>query len=86
MSIFSASIIVDEQIVVKDSFTNEHDKQGCLYLRYESNEVETFHSSNAIVEINLEVCNDFYPVIGLNKLSIKDSSNTYDLEIVVNLY
>lgn len=80
---FSASIIIDEQIVAKDSITNEHDKQGCLNLKYDSNEVETFHNSNAIVEIYLEECNDFYPVIGLNKLSIDDSSNTYELEIMV---
>ena len=60
-----------------------HGKSGIINLKYESNKFVNEQSCNAKVEIVLENCMNYYPVFGLNLISIQDSSNTYDLEIVV---
>jgi MFS family permease len=80
---FSARIIVDSKVVVSNSYTNVHYKPGFINLEYDSNNFIGEQSCNAKVEIKLEKCNDFYPVFGLDLISIEDSSNNYCLEIVV---
>ena len=62
---------------------NIHDKPGFINLNYEGNKGSDELSSNATVEIELVKCKDYYPAVGFNIISIEDSSNTYDLEIVV---
>lgn len=80
---FSAKIIIDKKIVDMNRFTNIKNKPGNINLKYYRNKFIDEQIFNAKVEIKLEKCNDFYPVIGFNLISIEDSSNTYDLEIDV---
>jgi dipeptide/tripeptide permease len=80
---FSAKIIIDNKIVDSNSFTNMHGKTGIINLKYDSKKSFDEQSRNAKVEIALVECKDYYPVFGIDLISIKDSSNAYDLEIVV---
>jgi MFS family permease len=80
---FSAEIIVDEKVVDKDTVTNMHEEKGFVNLRFDSKEHNEESSSFARVEISLEECKDYYPVIGFDLISIEDSKNSYDLEIIV---
>ncbi len=80
---FSAKIFVDDNIVDKDSVTNMHDQQGSINLKYEDNRISDTLSSHANVEIELVQCKDYYPAVGFDLISIEDSSNTFELEIMV---
>ena len=80
---FSAKIIIDNKVVDINRFTNIHNKPGIINFKYDSNNFIDEQSCNAKVEIVLEKCKDYYPVFGFDLISIEDSSNTYDLEIVV---
>lgn len=80
---FSAKIIVDDKTVDRDSYTNMHDKLGFINLRYDYNRYTDKQSSNAKVEIKLTECKDYYPVFGFDLISIEDSTNNYELEIIV---
>lgn len=80
---FSAEIIVDNQVVESDSFTNMHGQQGFINLKYEDNRAGDNLSSNAKVKIELVKCKDYYPAVGFNMISIEDASNTFYLEIDV---
>ena len=80
---FLAKIIVDGKVVDRDSFKNVHSKKGFINLKYDCNDLSFEQDSNAKVEIKLVECGDFYPVFGFDLISIEDSSNTYELEIIV---
>jgi MFS family permease len=80
---FSAKVIIDNKVVVINRVTNIHNKPGFINLKYESNKFIDEQSRNAKVEIELEKCRNYYPVFGIDLISIQDSSNTYDLDIVV---
>lgn len=80
---FSAKIIVDEKLVDMDRFTNIHDNSGIINIKYYSNIFNEDQILNARVEIELIDSGDYYPVFGIDLISIEDSSNTYDLEVVV---
>jgi len=80
---FSANIIVDDKVVETNRFTNMHSASGFVSLKYDSDGFVDEQSCNVKVEIELEKCEDYYPVFGFGLISIEDSSNTYDLEIVV---
>jgi dipeptide/tripeptide permease len=79
---FSAKIIIDNKIVDINRFTNIHNKPGIINSKYKNNFTDE-NIFNAKVEIELEKCKDYYPVFGFDLISIEDSSNTYELEIVV---
>ena len=80
---FSAKIIIDGKVVESDSFTNVHGEPGIINLKYDGASFTDDTSCNANVEIELVKCDDYYPVFGANLITIEDSSNTFDLEIVV---
>jgi len=80
---FSAEIIIDGKVVESDSFTNVHGEPGIINLKYDGASFTDDASCNANVEIELVKCDDYYPVFGANLITIEDSSNTFDLEIVV---
>jgi len=80
---FSAKIIIDGKVVESDSFTNVHGEPGIINLKYDGASFTDDASCNANVEIELVKCDDYYPVFGANLITIEDSSNTFDLEIVV---
>ena len=80
---FSAKIIIDEKVVERDRCTNMHGESGIINLRYDSNSYTDELGCNANVEIELVKCDDYYPVFGADMISIKDSSNMFNLEIVV---
>jgi MFS family permease len=80
---FSAKIIIDDKIVENHSSTNTHGKSGTINLRYVSDSPNDQLSCNAHVEIELVKCRDYYPVFGAKLISIKDSSNMYNIEIIV---
>lgn len=79
---FSASINLDNEVVDKDRFTNQHTKQGYIQLKYQANELGE-NITNGKAEITLEKCGDYYPKVGFDLFSIEDSSNDYNLEIDV---
>ena len=78
---FSVKIRIDDKVVESSRFKNKHGELGIINMRYDGFTDEL--SSNANVEIELVECGDYYPVLGLNLISIEDSSNRFDLEIVV---
>ena len=81
---FSAKIIIDDKIIEKHSSTNKHGESGTINLRYISDSLsDQINCNNACVEIELVKCKDYYPVFGAKLISIKDSSNRYNLEIIV---
>jgi len=80
---FSAKIIIDNKVVERYRCTNTHDESGIINLKYVSDSFTDEIGSNANVEIELVKCDDYYPVFGANIITIKDSSNTFNLEIVV---
>jgi len=80
---FSAKIIIDDKVVERYRCTNIHGESGIINLRYESDSFTDELGCNAYVEIELVKCGDYYPIFGANIISIKDSSNTFNLEIVV---
>jgi MFS family permease len=80
---FSAKIIIDDKIVKNHSFTNTHGESGIINLRYISDSSTDQLSCNAYVKIELVKCKDYYPAFGAKLISIKDSSNMYNLEIIV---
>ncbi|EMR73027.1 dipeptide/tripeptide permease [Thermoplasmatales archaeon SCGC AB-539-N05] len=80
---FSAKIIIDDKVVESDRFTNIHGESGIINLRYDGDSFTDEIGCNAYVEIELEKCGDYYPVFGVNMISIEDSSNMFNLEIVV---
>jgi MFS family permease len=80
---FSAKIIIDNKVVERYRCTNTHDESGIINLKYDIDSFTDEIGCNANVEIELVKCEDYYPVFGANIISIKDSSNTFNLEIVV---
>jgi len=80
---FSAKIIIDDKVVERYRCTNMHGESGIINLRYDSDGFTDELGCNANVEIELVKCDDYYPVFGANMISIKDSSNMFNLEIVV---
>ncbi len=80
---FLAKIIVDGKVVGRDSYKNIHSKKGFIDLKYDYNDVSFEQSSFAKVEIILLECDDYYPIFGFDLITIEDSSNTYELEIIV---
>jgi len=80
---FSAKIIIDNKVVERYRFTNMHGESGIINLKYDSDSYTDEIGCNANVEIELVKCDDYYPVFGANIISIKDSSNMFNLEIVV---
>ena len=80
---FSAKIIIDNKVVERYRCTNTHGESGIINLKYDSDSFIDEIGCNANVEIELVKCDDYYPVFGANIISIKDSSNTFNLEIVV---
>ena len=80
---FSAKIFVDDYLVEKDSFTNEHDQQGFINLSYEDNTDNDELISQTRVEIELVQCKDYYPAMGFDLISIEDDSNMFDLTVMV---
>jgi hypothetical protein len=80
---FSAKIIIDNKVVDKYRITNMPDQSGKINLRYDAAGFTNIIGCNVNVEIELVNCGDFYPVFGLGLISIEDSSNVFNLEIVV---
>jgi len=80
---FIAKIIVKDKVVDRASYKNIHSKKGFINLKYDCDFLNDEKSPNAKVEIKLSKCNDYYPVFGMGLISIEDSSNTYELEIIV---
>ena len=80
---FSAKIIIDNKVIERYRCTNTHGESGIINLKYDSDSLPDELGCNANVEIELVKCDDYYPVFGANLISIKDSSNTFNLEIVV---
>jgi len=80
---FSAKIIIDNKVIERYRYTNTHGESGIINLKYDSDSLPDELGCNANVEIELVKCDDYYPVFGANMISIKDSSNTFNLEIVV---
>lgn len=81
---FTARIILDSTVVKQDTDTNKHNQLGNIRLSYNQEEFLDNGFSQALVEIELVECGDYYPYFGLGLISIEDTSNTYDLSIVVN--
>jgi proton-dependent oligopeptide transporter, POT family len=81
---FSARIILDNTIVKQDRETNKHKQLGNIHLSYNQEEFLDNGFSQALVEIELVECGNYYPYIGLGLISIEDTSNTYEISIVVN--
>jgi len=80
---FSAKIMINDTEVDKNSNTNIHNKQGFINLEYDSNEFIDEQGKIAKIEIKLEKCKNYYPVFGFNLITIEDSTNNYELDIVV---
>jgi MFS family permease len=80
---FSAKIRIYDKVVESSRCKNMHGEVGIINLRYDSDGFTDELSCNANVEIELVKCGDYYPVFGINLISIKDSSNKFNLEIVV---
>ncbi len=80
---FSAKIIIDNKVIERYRCTNTHGESGIINLKYDSDSLPDELGCNANVEIELVKCDDYYPVFGANLISIKDSSNTFNLEIIV---
>jgi len=80
---FEGKIFIDDNLVDKKSNTNIHDKSGNINLNYDSNISIIELRSNGTVEIKLLECDEYYPVFGLNLITIEDNSNNYNLEIIV---
>jgi proton-dependent oligopeptide transporter, POT family len=80
---FASRIILDDTVVEQGYETNEHGEIGKISLLYTVEEMLTDDFSGR-VEIELIKCGDFYPVFGLGLISIEDSSNAYELELVVS--
>ena len=80
---WSEKDLIDNKIVERFHNTNMHDESGIINLNYDSDSFTDDISCNAEVEIELVKCDDYYPVFGANIITIKDSSNTFNLEIVV---
>jgi len=80
---FSAKIIIDNKVVERYRCTNMHGESGIINLKYDSDSFTDEIGCNANVEIELVKCDDYYPVFGANIISIKDSSNMFNLEIIV---
>jgi len=80
---FSAKLIIDNKVVDIYRCTNMHDELGFINLEYDFNGFTDGIIFNANIEIELVKCDDYYPVIGADLFSIEDSSNSFNLEIVV---
>jgi len=80
---FSAKLIIDNKVVDIYRCANMHDELGFINLKYDFNGFTDEIIFNANIEIELVKCDDYYPVIGADLFSIEDSSNSFNLEIVV---
>ncbi|MCK4416341.1 MAG: MFS transporter, partial [Thermoplasmatales archaeon] len=80
---FSAKIIIDDKVVERYRYKNMHGESGIIKLRYDSDSCPDELGCIAKVEIELVKCDDYYPVFGADMISIKDSSNMFNLEMVV---
>lgn len=81
---FKARISIDGQLVEEDSKTNLHNEKGIINLKFDADKSNLKNVSGINAEIILVDCGDQYPVLGPGWLfSKEDSSNTYDLEIVI---
>ena len=80
---FSAKLIIDNKVVDIYRCANMHDELGFINLKYDFNGFTDEIIFNANIEIELVECDDYYPIIGADLFSIEDSSNSFNLEIVV---
>lgn len=80
---FSTKIIVKNRIVAQASDTNLHNQPGFINVHHQETVDYKKLPTQAHVEIKLRECQDYFPAIGFNILSIDDTSNTYSLEITV---
>ncbi len=88
---FEANIFLDGQPVEGGSATNPHGEKGEVDLVHEPRETderstEDSHGPSSVgAEIRLVSCGDLYPASGPGPgfISIEDTSNSYELELVV---
>lgn len=77
---FSATIIIDNETVDQNEYTNDHGEQGSIELEYKPSNI----TYEAEVEITLMECGDQHAVFGSEILTIEDISNSYQLEVLVS--
>jgi proton-dependent oligopeptide transporter, POT family len=80
---FTARILIDGAVVKQASETNAYGELGRIMLSYDAERLMNTMDCNGIVEVELLECGDFYPVFGIGFLSIKDTSNSYELQVHV---
>ncbi len=86
---FEGGICLAGETVAEGRDTNPHGEEGTVDLVYETGKTgelsadETEDPIDVGAEIRLVSCGDFYPANGPGFRSIEDTSNSYELELVV---